>query len=424
MAATATAQTYGACEPARNTFYSALPDKLVTPAYYFPSLKATGERPAMPVAMTVWREPCAIDGSAVLWMRLTADFNVGGSVPIPKVTVIQDGIEKGWFGGVNGGYGSVGFRWHESFSNPGGLGSLTASLYTTVPFHPDRAFTLKMRISNLRQPFGWNDGTPDVVYEIPARGTPGNVADIPDDMAGLWWNPAEPGTALILDRNQRGATYAAWATYDDNGDSTWFVMTNSRPSADGGVEGAAYTLRGQPFTQPQLDTAFGAEVVGRFHLKFTNASNGEFNYQVNGRSGRMPIQRFEVRKPNGTVCRQIRNIQQIDGLIGWGINLEGDSFQTGCAVHATLLTYDNEGKPMMVFGGLGLDDSGSKLSGTVYRPRGTPYGLPHDPSRFVLGLPVGSWEHGRNAYPQTMRIAVEINGVSRTLDLSRFYFEY
>ena len=292
-----------ACLPEPN-YFSRPVGEVVTPAYYFPALPANAERPAFPVALSVWRTPCALDGSALLWVRMIPDPNSSGRKVRPLVTVVQDGVEKGWFGVK---YGSLtpdshntigqGFVWHwNPFDFDQLNGPLTANLFALVPFDRDRAFTLKLRFSSPREDHGWTTSTPDLIYEIPARGTAGNVAPIPDKMAGLWWNPAEPGTGLILDRNERGATYAAWLTYDDNGDSTWFVMTNSRPSADGGVEGAAYTLRGQPFTQPQLDTAFGAEVVGRFHLKFTGASNGEFNFQVNGRSGRMPIQRWKFAK--------------------------------------------------------------------------------------------------------------------------------
>jgi len=425
----AIAQT-SACQPTPTPFVQPA-GELVTPAYFFPTLPATSERPEFPVALTVWRVPCPLDGTAVLWVRMTPDLSSGRPIVRPRVTVVQDGVEKGSFGTQylpSGGYNTTGegFRWFwHQFDMDILRGALTASVFAYVPFDPDRAFTLKLRFTSPRGDYGWTANTPDLVYEIPARGAPGNLATVPDRLAGLWWNPAEPGTALILDRNQRGATYAAWLTYDDNGDSTWFVMTNSRPSADGGVEGAAYTLRGQPFSQPQLDTAFGAEVVGRFHLKFTDASNGEFNYQVNGRSGRMPIQRFEVRKADGTVCNWSRNVQQVDDLIGWGASLEGSPYEAGCALHASFLTYDDAGKPMMVFGGLARIVHGPydhSVQGALYRPRGTPYGLPYGPSRFVLGQPVGQASSPIGTFPQQVR--VDINGVSRTLALSRFYFEY
>jgi len=417
----AVAQTNSPCQNIPNPWPSSEGAKLEAPSYYFPSLKVTNERPAFPIALVVWRQLCLIDGSSTLWIRMTPE--AGTKQPMtPIVTIVQDGVEKGWFGPTSGSTG--GFAWYYGFNDFGRLpdAGRTASLYTTRPFDSHRAFTLKLRYPHGPGTIdsGWTASTPDLIFEIPARGVPGNVIPIPEKLAGLWWNPGEPGSGLILDRNQRGAVYAAWLTYDDNGDSTWFVMTNSRPSADGGVEGAAYTLRGQPFTQPQLDTAFDAEVVGRFHLKFTDASNGEFNFQVNGRSGRMPIRRFE------TACKEsvTRNVQQVDGLIGWGANLEGNPFQPECGLHATLLTYDDEGKPMMVFGGL-LETIKHSLhvQGAIYRPRGTPYGLPADPSRFVVGPPVGDWESvPSSGFPKQMRI--NINGVSRTLDLSRFYFEY
>ena len=121
-----------------------------------------------------------------------------------------------------------------------------------------------------------------------------------------------------------------------------------------------------------------------------------------------------------------RNVLQVDGLMGWGVSLEGNPYQSVCGVHATLLTYDNQGKPMMVFGGLTSYGAGpftATLVGWLYRPRGTPYGLPHDPSRFELGERVGIWESSSSgAFLKQVRI--DIYGITRRLDLSRFYFEY
>jgi hypothetical protein len=423
IAAAQTGVPTSACQGDPNSL--ALPQgEVVTPAYYFPSLAATSERPELPVAFSVWRAPCAQDGTAVLWVRMIANPLV--SAMRPRVTVVQDGVEKGWFGvqysGTNSfNTGGQGFSWHRQLFDVGNLGGAqTGILHALVPFDPDRAFTFRVRYTNPQGIHGWTASTPDVVYEIPARGTPGNVASVPDKLAGLWWNPAEPGTALILDRNQRGVTFAAWLTYNDKGDTTWFVMTNSTPSSEGGVTGAAYSLSGQPFARFDYQAVLTATEVGQFGLRFSDVNNGEFSYRVNGRSGRMPIQRLEIRTATGAPCMADRSVRGVDNLAGWAVSLEGSSAQ-GCGIHASLLTYDPDGSPMWVFSGLSrtteLPQLNVPVAGDIYRPKGTPYGLAYDPARLALGEPLGRW-----AWSQTMQL--DIIGAPRAITTRRFFFEY
>lgn len=430
----------GACQGEPNAYEEGIRGEIVTPAYYFPAVPATAGRPALPIALTVWRVPCEQDGSAVLWVRMTTNREPGAARP--RVTIVQDGVEKGWFG-IHYGlpYASAptsftssgqGFIWSRQIFDVGQVtGVQTAILHATVPFDPDRAFTLRLRYTQPEQTTGWTAATPDVVHEIPARGTPGNVASIPDKVAGLWWNPAEPGTALVLDRNERGATFAAWLTYNDRGDTTWFVMTNSAPSSGGGVEGTAYALRGQPFARFDYQAEFVAQEVGRFELRFTDANNGEFSYQVNGRAGRMPIKRLEIRTAAGELCAFSRKMNGVDNFMGWAVSLEGNAYMKGCGIHASLLTYDGDGSPMWVFSGLRRTNDNpspqtrSPIAGEIYRPRGTPYGMPYDPARAMLGEPVGIWESSRQdgfGFPQNMYL--EMFGANRALTARPFRFDY
>lgn len=405
-----------------------------TPAYYFPALPASESRPALPYAITVWRARCGTTDDYALWLRMTRPDSLGafadfpGEVrnrDLPGVTVVQNGMVLGRFGWENGlplVSANDPFYWSGTApafpeSGTNGIGNL---YQFGGSFKADQAFSLQVR-------HAWPASVPPLVYEIPALQAPGNVADIPTMVQGLWWSPAESGTGLILDRNERGATFAAWLTYDENGESTWFAMTNGQPANGGGVDGTAYAMRGQPFSRPDLGTAIAAEAVGRFQLRFTSDSAGEFSYQVNGRSGRMPIQRLEVKGINGILCYRSRRVQQVDGLSGWAASFEGDPFATSCATHASLLTYDDSGKPMWVFGGLSQVAAPAQLRGNLYRPQGTPYGLPWDARRARLGEPVGQWVTRRPEYQGVdfrKDMTIEINGTRRVLNLSRFVFEY
>lgn len=441
----------GSCPPGTSSRDAEVPEQ-IPEAYYFTPRAATANQPAVNYVMTVWRRPCSQDVGA-------SELRVNLSVPPgiadwrPKLVVVQDGVEHGCTGvnwpdrainfypgdcsGASGlrilppaQVGNCGLLANcvntdaEALSRMTGFGG--SRLFTlsidlpSSPFNPDRAFTIKLR-SN------WPTGTPDAVYEIPALGTPGNVARIPQNIAGMWWNPAEPGTALILDRNERGATFAAWLTYGDNGRSTWFVMTNGTAAGVGEVEGSAYAPRGEPFSLPGSNAAFGAEAVGRFNITFKDSTNAEFRWTVNGRSGMQPLQRFVVRNALGNRCTdQSSNVLSVRGLIGWGAQLSGSNNPlTNCTAQATLLTYDDEGRAMWVYGAIlanvirpGTVFSVSPAYATLFRPSGTPYGLKFDPQRFSTGAPAGSWD-------QTLAgLQVTLGSTPRILALERFRFEY
>lgn len=451
----------GSCPPNQSTADTEDPAK-APDAYYFPSRPAADGRPAIHYSLTLTRRPCA-ESVGTSELRLRFRMPEGVSDWRPRLTVIQDGIEHGCTGvnwsdtttliypgectGANGlfrpapRYGlcvmdafcarseEEYFTWMTRLTSgaatsPFGSGTslsfatrvstVTLSIQSLqTSFDPDRAFTLKLRGN-------WPFGTPDAVYEIPALGTPGNVARIPELASGMWWNPAEPGTALIIDRNERGAVFAAWLTYGDNGESTWYFMSNGTPGEAGQVSGPAFASRGEPFSTPGSNLAFGAEVAGRFSLKFADASNVEFGWTLNGRSGVQHLQRFEVRLKDFT-CRSDRHVLQVSGLPGWGAYLEGNTADQ-CSQHATLLTYDDQGRAMWVFGGLAgvrpAPGAAPRPYGLLYRPTGTPYSMPFDPRRFNTGPALGTWEGTANG------TQIRLGSATRTLSLERFYFEY
>lgn len=450
----------GSCPPNQSIADSDNPAE-IPEGHYFPALPAAGERPALNYALTVSRRPCGFNlGTSEL--RLRFFFLPGLDDWRPRLTVVQDGIVHGCTG-VN--WPQVGFTGYpgeceganglfviapqvgncplfaincvntdaEALRQMTRFGSLSTTTPGTITrtlsiralqtsFDPDRAFTLRLRGN-------WPAGAPDVVYEVPANGAPGNRARIPQSANGMWWSPAESGTALVVDRNERGATFAAWLTYDDNGQSTWFFMSNGTSDAAsevGEVTGTAFAGRGEPFSAPGSNMAFAAEAVGRFSLKFLDHSNLEFRWAIHGRSGVQHFQRFEMLSPRfGTLCSRGTNsgrIQQVRELPGWAAFIEGSAnVGNGCKAHATLLTYDDHGRAMWVYGGMdsnvlrpGPGFSISPFYGALFRPSGTPYGLQHDPNRFSPGSAVGVWDGNQ----------IRLGATTRLLGIERFFFEY
>lgn len=425
----------GACPPG-SVSTTAKPD-VSTPAYYFPATTANETRPALPVAITVWRERCGTSDDFALWVRMTPanppDFISGdpNSITVrPRIVVIQNGRDQGWFGRWGGNTApNRRFQWGSDLFETGTLfGSRSENLIQMgETFNPYEAFSL-----HVSYPQTWSESVPPLVYEIPAIGKPGNVADLPAKLEGLWWNPAEPGWGLVLDRNERGTVFAAWLTYDDDGQSTWFVMTNGSSTEPRVVEGSVYATRGTPFSSPARGEASAGEKVGRFSIRFDSADSGELSYTVNGRQGRSPISRFVVRQASGEVCSRNRGIWEVDGLHGWAVSLEGSYFAP-CMLHATVLTYDDAGKAMWAFAGLtpfspgrpSLSGAIPYLFGDIRRPQGTPYGLAHNPAQSSVGPVIGQWastfEQGANA---EFRMRLGMHGRDQSFNIERFRFEY
>jgi hypothetical protein len=425
-----------------------------TPAYYFPARPTSFGQVEFPAAIIVSRVPCAAAPHAEI--RLTVAPLPGRTVIFPRVQVIQRGIDYGCAGLEHGATTSIpgwpgvcrDFIWEAGAiggaicDSPmwcitpeqasllrGKVSATLASRALTTSFDPDHTFTL--RISR-----GGTQPDANLIYEIPARGTPGNVHNTPQAVAGLWWNPAQPGWGMLFDRNERGVLFASWLTFDDTGKSTWFVMPNGQESEPGVISGAVHAVRGQPFSQPAAPDTVAGEIVGQFRFTFRTGDVGEFRYTVNGRSGTAPIERFVMRSAQGAVCgANARGVLEVTGVPGWAANVEGSQgYSTTCGTHASLLTYDDAGKPMWVYGSLlpnipRPDDitANSALYGALYRPSGTPYGLAWDANRFASGAPVGTWDSSYANYfnPQPLnRVTVDIGGVKRVLGFKRFQFEF
>lgn len=423
----------GACPPG-SVETTAQPD-VSAPAYYFPAMTASETRPALPVAITVWRERCGKSDDFALWVRMTPVnlsvlVNPNGPTLRPRIVVMQNGRDQGWFGHWGGDRPPARrFQWGNDLFPSGTLsGSRSDNLIQIgETFNPYQAFSM-----HVSYPQTWGESVPPLVYEIPAIGKPGNVADLPPKLEGLWWNPAEPGWGLVLDRNERGAVFAAWLTYGDDGQSTWFLMSNGMSTETNVVEGPVYALRGTPFSSTARGEASAGEKVGRFSIRFDGADSGEFTFNVNGRQGRSPISRLVIRQPNGEVCSRNRGVWEMDGLHGWAVSLEGSYFP-GCMLHATLLTYDDAGKAMWAFAGLtpfspgrpSLSGNIPYLLGDIRRPQGTPYGLTHNPAQFSVGPVMGQWESTfEQGYNAEFRMQLGMHGRNQFLNVERFRFEY
>ncbi|MFO1494683.1 MAG: S8 family serine peptidase [Lysobacterales bacterium] len=128
--------------------------------------------------------------------------------------------------------------------------------------------------------------TPVCRYTLDAREGASNHTD-------LWWNPAENGWGLGL-AEQGEAIFLAWYSYAGDGEPQWLTGLLAR-QADGSFQGALNrALEGTPYTllPDGALTSFPLPVVGQARLRFADGSHGSFDYQVDGHSRSVAIERY------------------------------------------------------------------------------------------------------------------------------------
>jgi DNA-binding beta-propeller fold protein YncE len=100
---------------------------------------------------------------------------------------------------------------------------------------------------------------------------------------GMWWNPGESGWGVNL-AQQGDVWFAAWFTYDELGDPTWYVMPRGeRTSMAEEFEGALYQTTGPDFTFPTFSASqVSTYPIGTLRFRFSDANNGTLEAVVNG----------------------------------------------------------------------------------------------------------------------------------------------
>ncbi|QJR10476.1 hypothetical protein DSM104443_01540 [Usitatibacter rugosus] len=126
-----------------------------------------------------------------------------------------------------------------------------------------------------RLPFGVVDATP--------------VTDYSD----AWWaGTQEDGWGLVLSQQYRNI-FAAWYTYDNAGQNTWFIMSDGVWTSPTTYTGKLYRTRGsQVFGANYNQAAFGLTEVGNLVLTFSGTGAGTMTYTVDGLTQTKAISRL------------------------------------------------------------------------------------------------------------------------------------
>ena len=118
------------------------------------------------------------------------------------------------------------------------------------------------------------------------------------DYSDLWWNPAESGWGVGLQR-QGDTIFLTLFVYGPDGAATWFVAPSVQvvQAAAARWQGPLYRASGPPFAAP-YDQNVQATSTGTATLDFTGPSSGTLTYTVDGASVTKSITRMTWREPS------------------------------------------------------------------------------------------------------------------------------
>ncbi len=191
--------------------------------------------------------------------------------------------------------------------------------------------------------------------------------------SGFWWNPQFAGWGLDL-HMAKGRMVATWATYDENGEPTWYLGLGERDGS------GAWVI---PLNQYRWD---GSEIddgtqVGQLTLNFADdGHHAQMAWRLGARTGSTPIEAFVVDQQ--PVAEDLTGFWYRTDASGYGKSLvtQGDKF------FGVVYLYDRQGEPTWVW----VDnlDSGNQGGLTALRMSNGP--CPSCPATEVSSEPAGT----------------------------------
>ena len=108
----------------------------------------------------------------------------------------------------------------------------------------------------------------------------------------MWWGGSQQNGWGIAIIQQFGTLFAAWFTYNEKGEPTWFVMPAGTWTATDTFEGRIYRTSSSRWLAMAYNTSsFRVADVGTFRVRFTTTDTAVFEWTIDGRSGTLPLSR-------------------------------------------------------------------------------------------------------------------------------------
>ena len=97
----------------------------------------------------------------------------------------------------------------------------------------------------------------------------------------MWFTSTESGWGISLVQHPSNQIFAAWFTYDEQGQPHWYVVPGCEMIGDY-CTGTLYETNGSPFSAPFNPSALVARAVGTLSLTFNSFGAASMRYNVRG----------------------------------------------------------------------------------------------------------------------------------------------
>lgn len=206
---------------------------------------------------------------------------------------------------------------------------------------------------------------------------PSYLGNVPGALSGLWWNPAESGWGVNFSQRNNNI-FAAWFTYDANGNPTWYVASNcTMPASSSSCSGTLYSVHGPIVFGTTYDPSLRVVTsVGTLNVAFSGNNNASMSYTVNGISRTVAIQREIFSTDTNGPMVNFTDMWWNPAEPGYGMALT----QQGLSIFVAWYVYDLVGNPTwFVAPDCVIPADGASCAGTAYKTTGPPLGTSFDP---------------------------------------------
>jgi hypothetical protein len=244
------------------------------------------------------------------------------------------------------------------------------------------------------------------------------TARVPAALSGLFFNPNESGWGVNF--TQRGSNvFAAWYTYDTNGNPKWYVstcaMNGGATGTTGTCSGALYEVSGPTFFGTAFDPARANAVqAGNLQVTFTDTNNASMTYTgVAGQTRTVQITRQPL------AAGAVPGVNYTDlwwnsNESGWGMAIT----QQASTIFLAWYVYDANARPTWYVATCSV--SGSSCSGSLLQTVGPHFGPTFDSSQ-VHSSQAGSISVNFTD-PNNAMITYTVNGLSASKNVTRQIF--
>ncbi len=210
-----------------------------------------------------------------------------------------------------------------------------------------------------------------------------NLGNVPDELSGLWWNPAESGWGIHFVQ-RHGNIFASWFTYDDKGNPIWYTVPNCvMPSSGLSCAGTVYQVKGPLFFSVDFDPSLRVTTaVGNMSVSFADTNNATMSFTVNGISRTVSITREMFSTSMGGPAIDYTDMWWTPSEPGWGaaITQQADTIFVAWYVYNP----DMSGNPIwFVAPNCQIASDGASCGGPAYQVKGPPFGTTFDPKQVV-----------------------------------------